>query len=141
MLKLFKRITEPDTQGASATIRDTLITVDQVHRELMMRTPQRTIQAIYPALDEEDIQAVWVYKAFQNNRDGVIDRQDFISSLKVLPEKITLLQLYDHVDFLFQIQIGISDAIDGKGTPHEQVMRELREYATGLKAKANVNDY
>ena len=103
----------------------------------MIRTPQRMIQAKYPALEEEDIQAVWVYKALRHNRDGVIDRQDFVSSLKVLPEKISLLQLYDHVDLLFEIQNGIADAVEGRGTPHEQVMQELREYATGLKAKAN----
>lgn len=136
MSKLFKRITGPDISGTSATIRNTLVTVDQVNQELMLRTPQRVIQEKYPSLEEEDIQAVWVYKAFQNSQNRVIDRQELISSLGVLPEKVSLLELYDHVDLMFQIQGSIAGAVEGKGTPHGQVMQELREYATGLKAKS-----
>ncbi|QMW02980.1 DUF433 domain-containing protein [Spirosoma foliorum] len=140
MIKLLKRINEPDTPNVLPTIRSTTITVEQVHYELMLRTSHDLILAKYPDLENEDIQAVWVYKAFQNNKDGVIDLQELISTLKTLPKKVSLLQLYDHIDFIFQIQKGVAETVEEIGTPHEQVMREMREYITGLKAKANLND-
>lgn len=101
----------------------------------MARTPQKLIQEKYPDLDEKDIQAVWVHKAIQNSQDGVVDRQELISSLGSLPEKISLLQVYDHVDLLFQIQRSFVDMAEGKGTPHEQVMQELRDHGVVLKRK------
>ena len=135
MVQLLKRINDPDTSDASPTIRNTAITVEQVHQELMLRTPESLILTKYNDLDEKDIQAVWVYKALQNKKDGVIDVQELISTLKTLPKKVSLLQLYDHIDFIFQIQEGVAEGIEEKGTPHEQVMREMREFITGLKLK------
>lgn len=139
MIRLLKRITEPATPESSPTIRHTSITVEQVHYELMVRTSQDMIKKKYADLEDEDIQAVWVYKAFQNNRNNVIDRQELISTLSVLPEKVSLLELYDHIDFIFQIQNGIAEAVEGKVLPHEQVMREMKEFIIGLKSRNQAN--
>lgn len=137
MMRLLKRINQSDESDDLSTIRETPIIVDQVHHELMIRTPHQLILDKYPALDKQDIEAVWFYKASQNSRRGVIDRQELISSMQVFPEKVTILEVFDHVDFIFMIQERVTD-IDGKTTPHEQVMRELREYSAQLKASKNL---